>query len=152
MSDAGDLDEFCQHRNAPGLLANHVDRAFVRSMDAMLRPLGVSLAQLSPLLQLENQGPMLQRDLVQRSATAQPAMVASLGKLEAAGLISRAPHGHDRRAAIISLTVAGREVVEASKPLLVGANRQALAGFSKDEATTLVALMHRLIANLTASS
>jgi len=54
MADTTDLSDFHGHANAPAMLANYVDRTFVRSMDAMLRPPGISLAQLSPLLQIDN--------------------------------------------------------------------------------------------------
>jgi len=91
---------------------------------------------------------MLQRDLVLQSATAQPAMVSSLGKLEAAGLIARTPNTTDRRAAIITLTEAGCRVVAAAKALLIEANRRALAGFTHDEAA--LCMMRRLIGNLAA--
>ena len=141
----------CARHDAPGFLATHAERLFTRLVDARLRPHGISLAQLSPLLLLARSGPLLQRDLVAGSAIAQPAMVALLGKLEAAGFIVRSPHAGDRRAALIALTPAGKKLVRAAGPMLERTNRDALAGFSDTETATLTALMQRLIRNLEAA-
>lgn len=61
---------------APGYLANHAARVFNRLVDAQLRPHGVSLALIGPIMLLSWKGPMLQRDLVIASAVKQPAMDA----------------------------------------------------------------------------
>ncbi len=74
---------------APGYLANHAARVFNRLVDAELRPHGVSLALIGPIMLLSWKGPMLQRDLVIASAVKQPAMVTLLDKLEGLKLIKR---------------------------------------------------------------
>lgn len=137
-------------QSAPGFLANHAARVFNRRVDADLRPHGLSLALLGPLLLLQKSGPMLQRDLVQASAVGQPAMVALLRKLEAQALIVRTPDPLDRRAASIDLTALGRERVVLGMQALAEANRQAMAGFSDEESRLLATLMGRLTANLSA--
>ncbi|EGH99048.1 MULTISPECIES: hypothetical protein [Pseudomonas syringae group] len=75
---------------APGYPANHAERVFNRATEAALRAQGTSLTLLGPLLWLSWRGPMLQRDLVKASAVKQSAMVATLDKLEAAGLTQAA--------------------------------------------------------------
>ncbi|RYH18152.1 MAG: MarR family transcriptional regulator, partial [Alcaligenaceae bacterium] len=73
---------------APGYLLNDASKSFHRLVDSMLRPHDLSMGLLGPLLLLNWKGPMLQRDLVRSAAVKQPAMVAILDKLEAAGAIA----------------------------------------------------------------
>jgi MarR family transcriptional regulator, transcriptional regulator for hemolysin len=133
---------------APGYLANHAARVFNRVVDAALRPHGVSLALIGPIMLLSWKGPMLQRDLVRDSAVKQPAMVALLGKLEAMGLIAREALAEDRRAAMVSLTKRGAEIAAIGGAALIDANERGVAGMSAAEAAQLVQLLQRLIANL----
>ena len=138
----------CSPGEAPGLLTNHAARVFNRRMDALLRPLGIGLAHLSPLMLLHRDGPMLQRDLVRGLGIGQPTMVHAISKLEEGGFILRRPAENDRRATIIELTDRGRKAVDVASPFLVEANEHALSGFTAEESRTLTALLRRLIANL----
>lgn len=133
---------------APGYLANHAARVFNRTVDAMLRPHGMSLALIGPVLLLSWKGPMRQRDLVQVSAVKQPAMVALLGKLETMGLIQRTTTPSDRRAAMVSLTDQGHRIAAIGGQALREANVRGLEGLSAEEARLIVTLLQRLIANL----
>lgn len=132
---------------APGYLANHAAKVFNRIVDAALRPHGLSLALIGPIMLLSWKGPMLQRDLVRSSAVKQPAMVALLDKLEAMSLIARSPSVTDRRASIVRLTESGHAAAAIGGSALIEANAQGLAGFSPEEAGTLVLLLQRLIGN-----
>lgn len=132
---------------APGYLANHAARVFNRLVDTALRPHGLSMALIGPIMLLSWKGPMLQRDLVRSSAVKQPAMVALLDKLEAAALISRTPSSTDRRAAMVQLTSRGQEAANHGRDALLAANAQGLEGFSPDEAASMIRLFQRLIDN-----
>lgn len=132
---------------APGYLVNHAARLFNRGMDVALRPHGLTLALLGPLLLLSWKGAMLQRDLVRSSAVKQPAMAALLDKLDAMGLIKRTASMADRRAALVDLTDRGREVARIGGEALVEANQRGLDGFSAEDAAHLVLLLQRLVAN-----
>ncbi len=133
---------------APGYLANHAARAFNRAVDAALKPHGLTMALIGPLLLLSWKGPLLQRDIVRSSAVKQPAMVALLDKLETLGLITRVPSLDDRRASLVDLTTAGRDAARNGRAALVAGNVRGLAGFSPEEVSQLVALLQRLIGNL----
>jgi DNA-binding MarR family transcriptional regulator len=133
---------------APGYLANHSARLFNRRVDTALRPHGLTLALIGPVLLLSWKGPMLQRDLVRSSAVKQPAMVALLDRLETMGLIVRTPSITDRRAAMVDLTERGRDAAREGGKALTDANDRGLDGFSPEEAGSLVVLLQRLIANL----
>ncbi len=135
---------------APGYLANHAARVFNRMVDATLRPHGLTLALIGPIMLLSWKGPMLQRDLVRSSAVKQPAMVALLDKLESMGLIARLPSSTDRRAAMVQLTDSGHEAAAIGGRALERGNDNGLVGFSPEEADILVSLLKRLIENLEA--
>jgi MarR family transcriptional regulator for hemolysin len=143
-------DVYVEALDMPGYLAHHATRVFNRRVDAALKPHGVSIALLGPLLLLSRRGTLLQRDLVRGLGVGQPAMVPILAKLEAAGLVERSSDAADRRAAPIRLTAAGQDVVVIGKQVLIDANKQGLHDFSGEDATRLVRLLQRLIANLEA--
>ena len=133
---------------APGYLANHAARAFNRGVDAVLKPHGLTMALIAPLMLLSWKGPLLQRDIVRWSAVRQPAMAALLDKLEAMGLIARAPSSNDRRASLVDLTQKGRDAARVGGKALIDGNNRGLDGFSPEEASQLVALLQKLIGNL----
>jgi len=132
---------------APGYLANHAARVFNRLVDTALRPFGLSLSLIGPIMLLSWKGPMLQRDLVRSSAVKQPAMVALLDKLEAMTLIRRLPSSTDRRAAMVELTTQGHKAALRGRDALLSANAKGLEGFSSEEAASMVHLFQRLIHN-----
>lgn len=135
---------------APGYLANHAARVFNRLVDGRLREHGLTLSLIGPLLLLSWKGPMLQRDLVRHSAVKQPAMVALLDKLEAAGMITRLASAADKRAATVDLTDRGREAAALGRAALLEMNAKAVSGFAPQETALVVNLLARVIANLEA--
>lgn len=135
---------------APGYLANHAARIFNRTVDSALRPHGLSLALIGPILLLDWKGPMLQRDLVSHSAVKQPAMVALLDKLENAGLIARQRQAQDRRAALVTLTAAGKDAAALGGAALRSANAIGMADLDPEDGHRLVALLQRFISSLEA--
>ena len=75
-------------------------------------------------------------------------MAQMLVRMERDGLIRRTPDATDGRSSRIALTgVAEKRLPDACAALLEG-NREALSGFTDEEAAQLVALLTRLIANL----
>lgn len=133
---------------APGYLTNHAARAFNRGIDATLKPHGLTMALIGPLLLLSWKGALLQRDIVRSSAVRQPAMVALLNRLEKMGMVARTPSLNDRRASLVELTEAGREAAQIGRAALIDGNIRGLDGFSPEEAGQLVSLLQRLIDNL----
>lgn len=133
---------------APGYLANHAARVFNRLVDSRLRDHGLTLSLIGPLLLLSWKGSMLQRDLVRHSAVKQPAMVALLDKLEAAGMITRLASAADRRAATVDLTDRGRDAAAIGRAALLEMNAKAVSGFAPEETALVVDLLARVIANL----
>jgi MarR family transcriptional regulator for hemolysin len=133
---------------SPGYLANHVARRFNRLVDDVLRPHGMSMALMGPLLWLSWRGPMLQRDLVKASAIKQPAMVALLDKLEAGGFIERSPLPEHRRASVIRLTPSGEAMATTGREAFAEINARALQGLASADAQRLTTLLWDVLGNL----
>jgi len=91
---------------------------------------------------------MLQRDLVKASAVKQPAMVATLDKLEVAGYIERSPVPANKRASTVIITPRGQELAALGRQVLLDTNARGMQGFSPEEAVVFVAMLQRFIGNL----
>jgi DNA-binding MarR family transcriptional regulator len=119
-----------------------------RLCDAHFARHGVTADQFVVLAALAEQSEVTQQDLV-RGVSSDPSTVrAMLVLLEGRGLVKRERHPSDGRARSVSLTTRGRRLFDklwaASEPI----RAQLLAGFEPHEIETLVASLHRVIANV----
>jgi MarR family transcriptional regulator for hemolysin len=132
----------------PGHLISLAARGFARLSEARLKPLGFGVGYLPVMVALKNGRAETQRDLARFVRIEQPSMAQMLVRMERDGLIRRAPDPADGRSSLVSLT----ETAEARLPdacaVLFRGNREALDGFTDEEAAQLVSLLNRLIANL----
>lgn len=132
----------------PGHLISLAARGFARLSEARLNPLGFGVGHLPVLVALQDGQIGSQRDLARFARIEQSSMAQMLARMERDGLIHRVPDPADGRSSRISLTENARtRLPDASATLLQG-NREALSGFTDEEAAQLVALLTRLIANL----
>jgi DNA-binding MarR family transcriptional regulator len=119
-----------------------------RLSDAHFARHGVTADQFVVLAALAEQGDVTQQDLVRRASSDPSTVRGMLVLLEGRGLVKRARHPSDGRARSVSLTPKGRRVFDklwsASEPI----RSQLLAGFESHEIETLIALLHRVIANV----
>ncbi len=107
----------------------------------------VSLAQLSTLGVLSASGPLGPSELAARESVQPPTMTKVLTGLEERGLVDRETHPTDRRQAVISLTTAGRELVESERRSRTAWLSRRLATLTRDERAQLadvVVLLERL--------
>jgi DNA-binding MarR family transcriptional regulator len=134
--------------STPGHLISLAARAFARLSEARLKPLGFGVGQLPVLVALQDGKASTQRDLARFAKVEQPPMAQMLARMERDGLIERTPHPEDGRSSRIVLTKAAQDRMPDAIESLFRGNREAMAGFTEEEATQLVALLTRLIANL----
>lgn len=113
--------------SSPGLLLWRVTNAWQRAIRAALSPYDLTHVQFVLLATLASQhpSPLTQRDLAEHAAT--DAMMTSqvVRALATKHLVVREPHPSDRRAMLVSLTRAGRELVDGA----VGAVESADASY-----------------------
>ncbi|CAN5416733.1 MarR family transcriptional regulator [soil metagenome] len=134
--------------STPGHLISLAARGFARLSEARLKPLGFGLGHLPVLVALQDGRASTQRDLARFAKVEQPPMAQMLARMERDGLIQRTPDPADGRSSRITLTpVAEARMPDAVTALLAG-NQEALGDFTDEEASLLVALLTRLIANL----
>jgi len=134
--------------STPGHLISLAAREFARLSEARLKPLGFGVGHLPVLVALEDGQVGSQRDLARFARIEQPSMAQMLARMERNGLIRRVPDPADGRSSRISLTEAARTRLPDACAALFQGNRDALIGFTDEEATQLVALLTRLLANL----
>ena len=134
--------------SSPGHLISLAARGFARLSEARLKPLGFGVGHLPVLVALENGQASSQRDLARFARIEQPSMAQMLVRMERDGLVRRTPDPADGRSSQISLTPAARKRLPQACATLFQGNRDALSGFTDEEAAQLGALLTRLIANL----
>ena len=134
--------------STPGHLVSLAARGFARLSEARLKPLGFGVGHLPVLVALQDGQAASQRDLARFARIEQPSMAQMLARMERDGLICRMPDPVDGRSSRISLTEAARTRLPDACAVLFQGNRDALNGFTDEEATQLVDLLTRLIANL----
>jgi len=85
-------------------------------------------------------GPVIARRLADQLQLSRAGISKTLAKLEGRGFIERAPNPADRRAALVTVTPAGAEAVDALFPRQLAVERELLAGLGEGRAKVLEAL------------
>jgi MarR family transcriptional regulator, transcriptional regulator for hemolysin len=134
--------------STPGHLISLAARGFARLSEARLKPLGFGVGHLPVLVALRDGRASTQRDLARFAKIEQPPMAQMLARMERDGLIHRAPDPADGRSSRVTLTKATEARLPDAIAVLLRGNNEALHGFTDEEASLLVALLKRLIANL----
>ena len=134
--------------STPGHLIGLAARGFARLSEARLKPLGFGIGHLPVLVALRDGRASTQRDLARFARTEQPPMAQMLARMERDGLIQRRPDPDDGRSSRITLTEVARARMPDAVAALLQGNRDALEGFTDDEAAAFIALLTRVIANL----
>jgi DNA-binding MarR family transcriptional regulator len=134
--------------STPGHLISLAARGFARLSEARLKPLGFGVGQLPVLVALQNGKASTQRDLARFAKVEQPPMAQMLARMQRDDLIRRTPHPEDGRSSRIVLTQAAQARMPDAIETLFKGNRDAMEGFTEEEAVQLVAFLTRLIANL----
>jgi DNA-binding MarR family transcriptional regulator len=144
---------------AEGPEVNEVAAALLVSMGLLRRRLRqvpvageLTLPETSALARLDRGGPTTASKLARVEQISPQSMGATLGALEARGLVGRRPDPEDGRRIVLSVTEAGREVLRDKRTARIEQISQALsAGFTPDELERLMAaapLIERLAQSL----
>jgi DNA-binding MarR family transcriptional regulator len=113
------------------------------SIEQLLKPFGVSLAQYNVLRILRGSSPtpLCRNDIRDRMINRMPDMTRLLDRMEEAGLVARARESEDRRMVLTRLTNQGQRVLDAIDPLLESEHKRLLGKLSSDEQRTLISLL-----------
>lgn len=122
------------------LLGRMVSRVY----DAALKPHGLSVAQLNILAALGSREPLPAATLARGLALDKSTLSRDLTALTAAGWVAAIAAGSDRRAAPLSLTPAGRELLAAVTPAWEAAQAEVRRRLGADAVGGLFAAADRI--------
>src|SRR5262245_1714954 len=112
---------------------------------------GLQSGEFDVLATLRRSGPpyaLTPTALYEATMVTSGAITARLDRLEASGLISRAPHPADRRGVVVQLTDKGRALIDEAVTAHVENEHQILVGLTQEEQETLAKLLAKLIGSL----
>jgi MarR family transcriptional regulator, transcriptional regulator for hemolysin len=139
-------------RTAPDLsfLLAHTSHVLTTRMTAALAEIGLTPREFCVLTHSEA-GDLTQIELAGLVDLDKTTMVVTVDELEAAGYASRVPSPSDRRARLVTLTDAGRKVMEAGREIVDRVHGEVLgslpAGQSAVFTDALTALADGILAN-----
>jgi len=128
-----------------GYLLGRAARLCRDYFDGLAEPLGIHGRHFSVLAVLGEEKPLAQVEMSERLGIDRNTMVLLLDDLEARDLVTRRRDPRDRRAHLVSLTDAGRDVLAQSTALARRTNDEVFAPLSSDERDQLHALLSRLL-------
>jgi DNA-binding MarR family transcriptional regulator len=109
---------------------------------------GVTADQFVLLACLAEEHEITQQELARRASSDPSTIRAMLVLLEGRGLVARPRHPADNRARVVTLTAKGRRLFDRLRKTSEPIRMQMLAGFSADEARSLVGGLRRVIDNM----
>jgi DNA-binding MarR family transcriptional regulator len=128
-----------------GRLLKQAEQALLRSKNAALRPVGLTLAQYVALGELERQPGIAAASLARACLVSPQAMMVVLKSMEQQGLIERIAHPRHANVLELHLTDVGREALHAARTAVEPVERRVYDAFSAKELTALSGLLVRLI-------
>jgi DNA-binding MarR family transcriptional regulator len=130
-----------------GSLLHLLARDLTTTLDRRLAPLGVTTQQAA-LLGLAGTGTATPSQLMTELGTDTAGMTRLLDRLEAKGLITRAPNPADRRSVVVKATKDGLGLIPQLNPVFAQVTGELFEGFTDDEIDTLISQLHRMRENL----
>lgn len=135
----------------PGFLLNDVAHLYTRRFEEKARGLSLTLAQCKALAVLASFEGVSQQRLAQISEITPAHLVRILDRMEACGWAVRRSHPRDRRAHTLAMTESARAVLPGIWDVIDETHAEALKGITRAELETLMELLRRVHANLSAT-
>jgi len=135
----------------PGFLLNDVAQLYTRRFEERARGLSLTLAQCKALAVLANFEGVNQKRLAEISEITPAHLVRILDRMEAGGWAERRSDPRDRRAHSLAMTESAKTVLESIWVVINETQADALKGLTSDEFETLMELLRRVHANLSAT-
>jgi DNA-binding MarR family transcriptional regulator len=99
----------------PALIARELLDVMSRLIRRLRAEHGLSLSQGAVLRRLDRDGPQSVSDLAAAERVRPQSMAQTVADMEGAGLVGRRPDVRDRRRALVRLTLAGNDALEAER-------------------------------------
>lgn len=117
---------------------------------AAIAPLGITEQHLYILVALDRMGKTVQAHLSVPLKIDRATMVGLLNDLEKRGLIRRTPHPSDRRAYLVEITGAGRDLEQQAWQISADFTRRFFDGLSEAESAAFKQMLRRVAQNAVA--
>jgi MarR family transcriptional regulator for hemolysin len=131
------------------LLAELV-RLQLRVYNSRFRITGLNQSQVTALIHLDRVEQLSQTDLAARLGMRKAAAGTLIEGLEGKGLVERSRGRDDRRVQLVSITDAGRRVVDEVDHMAEQLGTEYRTGISREERAQFISILQRLRANLRA--
>ena len=121
---------------------------FACELDELLRSHGLTIPEFDVLAVLRRCGEPFRQPisvLCTLSLVTSGTMTNRIDRLEAKGLVSRAPNPDDRRGILVVLSPAGRELIDTVVPLRLKEANERISALSRKEQDLLARLLDRLL-------
>jgi len=135
----------------PGFLLSDVAQLYTRRFEERARRLSLTMAQCKALAVLANFEGVNQKRLAEISEITPAHLVRILDRMEAGGWAERRSHPRDRRAHSLAMTESAKALLQSIRVVVNETHADALTGFTSDELETLLELLKRVHANLSAA-
>ena len=135
------------NRQLEFLLAEVV-RLQLRVYNGRFRTTGLNQSQVAALIHLDRVEEISQRELAERLGMQKAAAGTLIDGLEGMGLVERTRGREDRRLQLVSITDAGRRVVDEVDHMAEALGTALRQGVSREERAQLVSILQRLRDNL----
>jgi MarR family transcriptional regulator for hemolysin len=129
-------------------LLTEVVRLQLRVYNQRFRDTGLNQSQVTALVHLDRVEELSQTDLASRLGMRKAATGTLIEGLEGKGLVERRRSREDRRLQLVSITDAGRELVDQVDHMAEDLGTEYRRGISRDERLQLVSILRRLRENL----
>jgi DNA-binding MarR family transcriptional regulator len=129
-------------------LLTEVVRLQLRVYNGRFRTTGLNQSQVAALIHLDRVEEISQTELAERLGMQKAAAGTLIDGLEGKGLVERTRSSEDRRLQLVSITDAGRRVVDEVDHMGEALGTALRQGISREERTQLVSILQRLRENL----
>jgi DNA-binding MarR family transcriptional regulator len=129
-------------------LLAEVVRLQLRVYNGRFRTTGLNQSQVAALIHLDRVEEISQRELAERLGMQKAAAGTLIDGLEGKGLVERTRGREDRRLQLVSITDAGRRVVDEVDHMAEALGTALRQGIARDERAQLVSILQRLRDNL----
>jgi DNA-binding MarR family transcriptional regulator len=128
-----------------GVLLKRAEQAMVKAKNAVLKPVGLTLAQYVALLELERHPGITAATLARASFVSPQAIMILLKSMEQQGLITRLAHPRHANVLELHMTAVGGEALHAARAQIDPVERRVGNAFSAKEMASLRALLSRFV-------
>lgn len=134
----------------PYYLLYQLSNLIGHDLDRVLRPMGLTRAQLGALSHLAREGDMSAADLARKSHVTAQSMGAALAQLAEGELVVRRVRKENARIIDTSITDKGRHLYRRVREKLRGSEARLLRDLDPDDVERLVTLLHHVYGKLRA--